>query len=222
MAASDLDLRPERRDRLAAELRAALAAAIPGSRAGLRGSLACGTADPYSDIDLTWIVPDNVFATAVQSVATAVESVCVVSSLRYDPGLAGSDRRRLIFFRLAGVPLFWRVDLDIRAASVAADNGYDDANPAARSEAGWSRPASAIENAAAAIKAAVRGQPSIAAGLLSRGYQRIGIAPAPDADLPVRIIRLANSCAGLEPALTALAAEVRQVVKAFASDSHLP
>jgi predicted nucleotidyltransferase/predicted ester cyclase len=211
-----LDLSPERRDRLAAELRAALTAAIPDSRAELRGSLACGTADPYSDIDLAWVVPDDMFAAAVESAATAIQSVGAVSSLRRDPDLARSDRRRLLFFRLAGLPLFWRVDLDIRAASVAADSGYDDANPAARSEAGWSRPASAMENAAAAIKAALRGLPSIADGLLSRGYQRIGLDPAPTADLPSRITRLVDSCAALEPGLTALAAEVREVLQAFA------
>lgn len=210
-----LDLRPERRDRLAAKLRAALTAAIPDSRAELRGSLACGTADPYSDIDLAWMVPDDKFAAAVESAASAIQSVGTVSSLRRDPGLARSDRQ-LIFVRLAGVPLFWRVDVEIRAASVAADNAYDGANPADRSEAGWSRPASAIENAAAAIKAAMRGQPCIADGLLSRGYQRIGLDPAPVADLPSKIIRLADSCAALESGLTALAVQVHQVVQTFA------
>jgi hypothetical protein len=169
----DVDLRPERRERLAEELRAALTAAIPDSQAD-RGSLGSGTADLYSDIDLAWMVPDDMFTVAVESAAPVIQSVGMVSSLRSDPDLASSDRRRLIFFRLAGVPLFWRVDLDIRAASVATDNSYDDANPAARSEVGWSRPASAIENAVAAIKASVRGQLSTADGLLLRGYQRIG------------------------------------------------
>jgi predicted nucleotidyltransferase len=219
---TDIDLRPGRRDRLAAELCAALTAAISHSGTELRGSLACGTADRYSDIDLSWVVPDDTFAAAVESAADAAGSVCPVSSLRLDPGLARSDRRRLIFVRLVGVPLFWRIDLDVRAASVAADHDYDDANPAARSEAGWSRPASAIENAAAAIKAAARGQASIADGLLSRGYQRIGLDPAPLAHLPDRITRLADSCAALEPGLTAMAAEVREVVTSFVRGGQLP
>jgi len=212
----DVDLRPERRERLAAELRAALTAAIPDSQAELRGSLGSGTADPYSDIDLAWMVPDDMFAAAVESAAPVIQTVGTVSSLRSDPDLATSDRRRLIFFRLAGLPLFWRVDLDIRAASVGADNSYDDANPAARSEAGWSRPASAIENAVAAIKASVRGQPSTADSLLLRGYQRIGLDAVPAADLPSSIIRLADSCAAIEPGLTALASQVRQAVRTFA------
>jgi hypothetical protein len=214
---ADLDLRPERREQLVAELRGALCDAVPGSRAGLRGSLASGTADRYSDIDLCWVVPDSRFAVAVDSAAQAIRSVSAVSSVRTDPALARSDRRRLIFVRLSDVPLFWRIDLDLRAASVAADDNYDSANPAARSEAGWSRPASAIENAVAAIKAAARGQASIADGLLGRGYQRIGVDdPGPAAHLPGRITRLAESCAALQPGLTGLAAAAREVVEVFA------
>jgi hypothetical protein len=40
-----------------------------------------------------------------------------VASLRIDPDLAQSDRRSIICLRLVGTPLFWRVDLDIRATS---------------------------------------------------------------------------------------------------------
>ena len=192
-----------------------LTAAVPGSQTALRGSLSSGSADRYSDIDLTWAVPDDMFTAAVASAATAIRSVAPVSSLRLDPDLASSDRRRLVFVRLAGAPLFWHVDLDVRAASVAADDDYDAANPSARNQAGWSRPASAIENAVTATKAAARGQTRTAHGLLSRGCQRIGPDPAPMADLPARLINLADSCAALEPDLTTLAGEVRQVVSAF-------
>jgi len=69
-------------------------------------------------------------------------------------------------------------------SSVAADDIYDAANRAAHSEAGWSPSVSAIENAIAAIKAAVRRQPSITDGLLCRGYERIGLDPGAAADLP--------------------------------------
>lgn len=219
---ADLDLRPERRERLASRLRATLTAVIPGSRASLRGSLAAGTADRYSDIDLRWVVPDDMFAAAVEAAATAARSVRPVSSLRIDPGLARSDRRRLLYLRLAATPLFWRVDLDIRAASAAADDHYDAASPAARSEAGWSRPASAIENAIAAIKAAARGQTCVADGLLSRGYQRLGLDPGLAADLPDRITELADSCAAIEPGLTDMAAEVREVVTVFRGADLFP
>jgi hypothetical protein len=52
-----------------------------------------------------------------------------VASLRIDPDLAQSDRRRIICLRLVATPLFWRVDLDIRATSGAVDDDYGAANP---------------------------------------------------------------------------------------------
>ena len=144
-------------------------------------------------------------------------------SLRIDPDLSRSDWRRLVFVRLTGVPLFWRVDLDIRANSVAANDSYDDGNPAARSESGWSRPASAIENAIAAIKAAVRRQGDVASGLLSRGYRRINLGSGSfEDDLPCAIKVLADSCAALEANLTYTAAEVREVVDALSQAELLP
>ncbi len=211
-------MRPERRDLIVAEIRAALAGAIPGSGTQLRGSLATGTADSYSDIDICWSVPDDRFAAAVDSAATAIGSVGELTSLRVDPDLARSDLRRLIFARLANAPLFWRIDLDIRAASIATDDDYDAANPAARSEAEWSRPASAMENAVAAIKGAARGQMTAVAGLLDRGYERIGLVQPDDADLRARITRLADACAILEPALAGIAARVHEL--AMATDDH--
>jgi len=137
---ADLDLRPERRDQLAAGLREELEALIPGSSTTLRGSLAARTADPYSDIDLCWVASDQTFPAAVSAAEGLAAKLPSVQAVRVDPGLARSDRRRLVFVRLARVPLFWRVDLDVRTRSVAADDSYDDGNPAARDATGWSRP----------------------------------------------------------------------------------
>lgn len=213
---ADLDLRPQRRELIVSELQDALTAAITGSHVWLRGSLSSGTADRYSDVDLCWMVPDGKFTEAVGSVRAAIAPARDVTSCRVDPGLARSDRRRLIFLRLAATPLFWRIDLDIRADSVAAEDGYDATNPAAYSEAGWSRPASAIENAIAAIKAAVRHEADSVEGLLNRGYERIGLDRGSPADLPGRITRLAGSCAALDPSLADLASEVNEVVSTLA------
>ena len=96
--------------------------------AELRGSVASGTADCCSDVDLCWVVPDEMFAAAVEP-PSGVRSACAVASLRIDPDLAQSDRRRIICLRLVGTPLFWRVDLDIRATSGAVDDDYGAANP---------------------------------------------------------------------------------------------
>jgi hypothetical protein len=87
---ADLDLRPERRDQLAAGLRAELEALIPGSATDLRGSLASGTADPYSDIDLCWVVGDKTFTTAVSAAAELAVRLPSVQAVRIDPGLARS------------------------------------------------------------------------------------------------------------------------------------
>jgi hypothetical protein len=212
---ADLDLRAERRDQLAAGLRAELEALSLGSDTALRGSLATRTADPYSDIDLRWTVRDEKFTTAVSAAAGLAATVPSIQAVRIDPGLARSDRRRLIFIRLARVPLFWRVDLDIRARSVAADDTYDDGNPSARDATGWSLPAGAIENAVAAIKSGVRGRADVTCGLLTRGYERIGIVPPQDAGLTELITRLADSCACQEPGLASMASEVRELAESL-------
>ncbi|HSZ43596.1 MAG TPA: hypothetical protein VK817_26825 [Trebonia sp.] len=212
---TDLDLRPARRDRLAAGLSAELESLMPRSAVSLRGSLGAGTADEYSDIDLCWAVADESFpaaASAAEDLAGTLPSVRVV---RVDPDFARSDRRRLVFLRLAAVPLFWRVDLDVRASSVAADDSYDDGNEAARDLTGWSRPASAIENAIGAIKNGLRGRAGEASGLLSRGYARIGLAAPAEGGPAEHVTGLADACARLEPGLAGLAAEVRELAAAL-------
>jgi hypothetical protein len=208
---ADLDLRPERRDKPVGKLLAALEGWVPGSVAQLRGSLSAGTADGYSDIDICWVVPDQDFTEAVDTLGAALSQCAAVLSLRTDPELALSARRRVVFARLYGMPLFWRVDIDIRARSVAADDRYDVSNPDARSDAGWSAPASAIENAIAAIKAAVRGQADTAEALLRRGCERIGYDPGSTAFLAGAIIGLADACATQDAGLARMATEVQQV-----------
>jgi hypothetical protein len=208
---ADLDRRPERRDKLTGKLLAALQGWIPGSRAQLRGSLGAGTADEYSDIDIGWVVPDRDFTEAVDTLGAALSQCSAVLSLRTDPAFARSTGRRLVFARLHGLPLFWRVDIDIRAAAAAADDQYDAGNRDARGEAGWSAPASAIENAIAAIKAAARGQADTAENLLRGGCERIGHDPGPSAHLADEITNLADACATREPRLARTAAEIRQV-----------
>jgi hypothetical protein len=112
---TDLDLRPERRHTFASKLLRNLEDWVPGLVAELRGSLGSGTADDYSDIDIYWVVPDDSFTEAVDTLGAALSRAAVLS-LRSDPEFARSARRRLVFARLYGMPLFWRIDFDIRAA----------------------------------------------------------------------------------------------------------
>jgi predicted nucleotidyltransferase len=193
----------EARDRLADGVLRALERAVPGSTAALRGSLAAGTADPYSDIDVLWIVPDDRFGDAVETVAAALSVVAPLESLRFDPEFQRSDRRRLVFARFEGVPLFWRLDLDIRARSIAHDEAYDRENPYARGS-DWSRTESALMNVVAAIKAHHRQDDATAMQLLRRGYERVGIRPQRER-LQDRLRELTEGIAALDPAMQPLA-----------------
>ena len=161
-------LETEERARHVADLLTELvAAAIPGSMALPRGSLTEGRADSYSDIDLLWDVPDADFSVAIAELPVTLSHVRPVASLRFDPDFQHSARRRLAFIRFAGVPLFWRVDLDIFAHSVDRDPDYDRDNPSARGTC-WSFAESSLANAIAAIKALHRGRDVEAAKRLAR------------------------------------------------------
>jgi predicted nucleotidyltransferase len=206
-----IGLEVDERARLVAGLLGELVMAVPGSTAILRGSLAEGRADRYSDIDLLWDVPDAAFSTSIAELPVTLERVRPVASLRFDPDFQHSAKRRLAFIRFAGVPLFWRVDLDVFARSVGRDPDYDRANPSARGTS-WSIAESSLANAIAVIKAQRRGHESEAAALLARAEARLGVAP-PQVDLQRRIGLLVDAAAANDPALAALAADIRRLLK---------
>jgi hypothetical protein len=198
------------RARLVTDLLRELTSACPGSVALLRGSLAEDRADLYSDIDLLWDVPDTAFSAALAALPVILEAVRPVASLRFDPDFEHSAKRRLALIRFAGVPLFWRVDLDVFARSVERDPDYDRDNPSARGTS-WSFTESSLANAIAAIKAQRRGQDKEAAELLARAEARVGIA-SPAVDLQHRIgLRLA-AVAAKDPTTASLAADIRRLL----------
>jgi predicted nucleotidyltransferase len=57
---------PLDRDQLVGQIISALTATAPLSRVELRGSISHGCADEYSDIDLRWTVPDDLFGSLDQ------------------------------------------------------------------------------------------------------------------------------------------------------------
>ena len=61
-----LELNPQVRGDLANRILACLATATPGSVVELRGSLAVGCADLYSDIGICWEVPDGDFGASIE------------------------------------------------------------------------------------------------------------------------------------------------------------
>lgn len=199
------------RDHLASDIPPALCAAVADSTAGLRGSLAGGCADAYSDIDVRWIVPDGSFDRALAELPAVVSDVQPIEYLRSDPDFQKSTKRRLLFLQLQDVPLFWRVDLEVIACSIRDQPDYDRDNPAARGD-DWSYTHSALMNAGGAIKAMLRGRPAVAEGLLERAYQRIGLRPLA-ISLPETILDLVRQIVVADSTHTALANRVEQLYR---------
>ena len=206
-----LNLNPQEREELAKRVVEQLQAGIPGAVAELRGSLAEGSADAFSDIDVLWEVPDEEFARAVDSAESILASVRPLASFRIDIDYQKSDRRRILFVRFEGIPLFWRLDIDLFAASVQRDPNYDSDNYLARGEH-FSRTNSALMNAIAAIKAILRGDEATAAGLVSRGFERVSL-PVPEGSTDERLLKLVDDIYEADDAVALLAAEIKELYR---------
>jgi predicted nucleotidyltransferase len=186
-----LNLDTNIRTALAQRILTTLENAAPGSTAQLRGSLAGGHADEYSDIDVFWEIPDELFQTSIEGIAAILAKVNKVESLRSDPDFQNSDKRRLIFVQFECMPLFWRVDMDIFALSVHRDLEYDLHTKAAKGN-DWSVTHSALMNAIAAVKALLRNKEDMARQLLIRGFERVGLA-IPEGSSQELILELSRS-----------------------------
>ncbi|MBA8955219.1 ankyrin repeat domain-containing protein [Actinomadura namibiensis] len=183
------------RTRMAEQVRAALTAACPGSRAEPTGSPAAGGGDLYSGIDVRWVVPDEAFTRAVAEAPDVLGTVQPVDEVRAAPGPPPGDRW-LLSVRFRDVPLFWRLDLDVRAASAA--DGPDHGS------------AGALDDVLDAVRALARERPGEARGLLDRGFARLGAGDRATGRWLDDVARLARAAGG-GPAFTgrvlALAAE---------------
>ncbi len=197
------------RDVFAAALRVALVGACPGSTAVLRGSLAAGTADEFSDVDVLWTVPAAGFGVALAGVSGALGSVQPLVSLRFDPDDDGSCVRQLVFARFAGVPVWWRVDLEVRALMPdgGAFVGSTVGSEVVVSQVPWDPYESALQNALASIKVHARGDEAQAHSLLDRGFARVE-RPSVDGTVAERAIRLATAIAEARPYLATFATDV--------------
>jgi len=189
-AGAAMNLDPSVRCSLANAVTRALEGAVAGSSAGLRGSLARGTSDPYSDIDVFWELSDSLFHGAIDDLPEILASVGPIESIRADPLLQNSDKRRLIFVQFADVPLYWRVDIEIFAASIERDDAYDLDNLDARGDC-WSLTHSALANGVAALKSLLRGDAEKAHESLRNAYARID-QPIPDGSPLDQICELAE------------------------------
>ncbi len=202
-------LDPNVRTALAQRVLVSLERAVPGSTAELRGSLAEGRADLLSDIDVYWEIPDDLFPESVARLPEILPEVGAVESLRLDPDWQHSDKRRIVFVQFQGMPLFWRVDLNISARSIHGHEGYAPQKPAARGDDS-SRTYSALMNAVAAVKVLLRNQEEDAEQLLVRAFERIGLA-APEGNPRDLILKLTESVASMDPALAGLARRIEEL-----------
>ena len=200
------------RDSLAQDALKCLRNASRDSTALLRGSLAEGSADRYSDIDIVWEVPDDLFPACVSRAGEILSQVRPIASIRSDPDFQNSDKRRLLFVRFAGVPLFWRVDIEVFAKSIHRDPEYDAGNPEARGS-DWSLTESALMNAIAAIKAIMRGNHDEAQQLLIRGHERVGLDVLQDLSPKQRILYLSRQVAKLDPQAASLAEQIIELAE---------
>lgn len=200
------------RDALARNALRLLADAVRDSVAVLRGSLADGRADAYSDIDVLWELPDAQFVPTVERLRSVLTAIRPVESLRWDPLSRQSLRHRLVFVRFAGLPLFWRLDLEVFARSAGRDPACDLAGGAAH-DSDWSVAESALANAVAAIKAHLRRHDDVADALVARAFQRLGQSP-PTGILAKMISDLARCATEREPAFAELAERVAALADA--------
>ncbi|MFH8981171.1 nucleotidyltransferase domain-containing protein [Streptomyces varsoviensis] len=190
----------------------ALAGHCPQARtAVLRGSLATDTADRFSDFDLVWTVPDADFAACVAAAPSVVHAAHpLLLPARSDPDFHARADRRLLFFTFRDLPLFWRLDLEIRAESGSPPG------PLAPPGGGWPLPASALANAVAAVKAVRRDRPDAARGLVDRGFERLGSRRRATGRWPEDIRGLADAAEAMEAAEAAVEGGGQPGIRAFA------
>lgn len=204
----DLDLREERRTELVHALVAALGTTAPTATVSLQGSLAEGGADRFSDIDLLLQVDGGEMDRCLRAIPEVLQTVLPIRLLRVDPDTTTALGRRLIFVSFHGVPLFWRLDLEVVAEPPPASQVR------ALHDVPWSPPASALMNALASIKALARADPQTASDLLTRGFARIG-EPRPAVALSQQPGILATACAQRSPDLDDLAVRIVEASSAL-------
>lgn len=193
-------LDPVVRAAVAREVLAALRRACPEGRARLRGSLAAGTADAFSDIDVAWTVPAGCFGECVDRAAEVLARVRPPASLRSDPEYAELAGRRLLFAAFTGLPLFWRLDLEVSAAPSASAPTV----PTVRHP--WPPAASALANGVAAVKALHRGRPDTARALLERAFPRVGLPDHRSGEVAADLAALCAAATALDPEVAPTAA----------------
>ncbi|BDH15313.1 hypothetical protein [Streptomyces hygroscopicus] len=185
----------------------ALRSQCPAGRLELRGSLAGDAYDRYSDIDLLWTVPGERFAAAVAGAGEALAGACPLLTARSDPEFHDAPDRRLLTYFFRDLPLFRRLDLDVRA-------GTPPVGPVPAG-GGWPLAVSALANAVGAVKAVRRGRDAeTVRGLVERGGARVGVREVASGRWADDLARLVDAAERADPRARELAGRVRELVTA--------
>ena len=176
-----MTLDTEIRASLARRILTSLESAVPGSTARLRGSLAEGRADQYSDTDVCWEVPDEFFQASVERLPKILSEVHPVESLRSD----------------------------IFAQSIRRDREDDVHNEAAKGD-DWSLTHSALMNVIAAVKSLLRNEEEEAKQLLIRAFERVRL-PVPELTPQELVLKLTESVAAMDPTKAGLARKIEEL-----------
>lgn len=210
-----MNLRPELRARFAAELVAELKQISAVRDVQLRGSLARGTEDCYSDIDLSAIVDPGALDCCLGEIPQALEAQGRLLSFRYDPEWRLHPERRVLFVAYADLPLFWRIDLDISSAlgDTAETQGLTEVTD-------WSFTESALWNGVGALKAWARGNSVAAEEMLDRAFARANVTVAEGSVLQ-RTVDLASAVMAGDGQLAELAFKLHEAVALVAANSSI-
>ncbi len=203
-------LNPNFRTQLSDQILNNLNKAFPESKAILKGSLANSKADQFSDIDIIWEIPDNLFLDTISNIKNILNKIRPIESIRSDPDFQNSIKRRLLFIRFKDVHLFYRVDLDIFAKSINRDENYDKNNPKAKGN-DWPLTESALMNIVGAVKALLRNQDEKALGLIERAYKRIN-SIMPELDIKESMFGLVNEIEMKDKAILSLAKRIKELI----------
>ena len=206
-----LNLDPQQRAKFVCGLKSHFLTVVPRSVVELHGSIAAGSADEYSDIDLVWEIPDDQFNAAVLCVEDTMTSLQRVSTMQFDPLFQASDRRRRIFVHYYNLPLFWQVKLDIMAQSIQKNFDYDTENIYAQTRI-RTLPGTYISlmDCIAAIKALLRHDEPLAAHLVSGAFKRMAL-PVAGMTTHERLLRLVNDIYDADDSMANVAAQIKSL-----------
>lgn len=177
---------------LANRLCEALELEVPGSFCRLRGSLASGAADQFSDIDLAWEIPGSIFIPTLCAIEGILNKILPIASFRSDPDFHDSTSERLFFIRFSEMPIFARVDLQCIAGTPIPDSQLNDITAI---PSPWSNSESVLMNCVAAIKYIHRGRISQARELMERACARLNLSSLKKATVEHLIEEICNQIA---------------------------